>query len=141
MIRFVPDTNVVVSATIARQGVPGRVLGAWLDGKAELATSRTLLRELEGVLRCPQIRAYQKLAPDEVSKLVTLIAAGAVIAPGRRRVRVIAEDPSDDFVLSAALETGAGYIVTGDRHLLALGSYHGIRIVQPAEFLRLLDAG
>lgn len=141
MIRFVPDTNVVVSATIAREGAPGRVLRAWLDGKAELATSRVLLHELESVLQRPRIREYQKLNSDEVFRLVELIARAAVIAPGRRRVRVIHEDPSDDFVLSAALETDAEYIVTGDRHLLALGSYRGIRIVQPAEFLDLLEAG
>lgn len=42
--------------------------------------------------------------------------------------------------MSAALETDADYAVTGDRHLLALGSYRGIRIVQPAEFLMLLEA-
>jgi putative PIN family toxin of toxin-antitoxin system len=140
MIRFAPDTNVVVSATIAREGAPGRVLRAWLDGKVELATSRALLRELERVLQRPRIREYQKLAPDEVSRLVELIAAAAVITPGRRPVRLIHDDPSDDFVLSAALETDADYVVTGDRHLLALGSYRGTRIVQPAEFLMLLEA-
>ncbi len=139
MIRFVPDTNVLVSATITQEGAPGRVLLAWLQGKVELATSRILLQELERVLQRPRIREYQKLSPDEVSKLVKLIIEAAVIAPGRRRVRVIHEDPSDDFVVSAALETDADYIVTGDHRLLALGSYRGIRIMQPAEFLTPLE--
>jgi len=34
-------------------------------------------------------------------------AQDAVIAPGRRRVRVIEKDPSDNHALSAALEAGA----------------------------------
>lgn len=70
-----------------------------------------------------------------------LIAAAAVISPGRRQVRVIHEDPSDDFVLSAAIETSADYIVTGDRHLLVLGSYRSIGIVPPAQFLNILEVG
>jgi len=74
----------------------------------------------------------------EIAKLVKRIGQAAVIAPGQRRVRVIKDDPSDDHVLSAALEAEAEYIVTGDRHLLALGSYRGIKIVQPHEFLALL---
>ncbi len=39
MIRFVPDSNVLVSAPIARDGPPGQILVAWLQGKVELAAS------------------------------------------------------------------------------------------------------
>lgn len=141
MIRFVPDTNVLVSATIAREGPPGQILLAWLQGKVELATSPTLLQELEGVLQRPQIKKYQKLPPEKIAKLVKLIGQGAVMAPGRRRVRIIKDDPTDNYVLSAALEAEAHYIVTGDRHLLSLGSYRGIKIVQPTEFLEVLTRG
>jgi len=138
MIRFVPDTNVLVSSTISREGPPGQILVAWLQGKAELATSPILLRELERVLERTQIRKYQQLKADEIAKLVKLISRAAVMAPGRRRVHVIKEDPTDNFVLSAALESEADYIVTGDRHLLALGTHRGIKIVQPTAFLAAL---
>ncbi len=141
MIRFVPDTNVLVSATIARESPPGQILVAWLQGRVELATSPILLQELERVLERSHIRKYQQLKPDEIAKLVKLISQAAVMAPGRRRVRIIKEDPSDNHVLSAALESEARYIVTGDRHLLALGTYRGIKIVQPTEFRALLERG
>jgi len=47
-------------------------------------------------------------------------------------------DPDDNRVLEAAIAGEADYIVTGDRDLLELGSYEGIRIVTPAEFVALL---
>jgi hypothetical protein len=33
----------------------------------------------------------------------------------------------------------ADYVISGDHHLLRIGEYHGIRIVTPAEFLRMED--
>jgi predicted nucleic acid-binding protein len=51
---------------------------------------------------------------------------------------VIADDPDDDAVLSCAKEGNAAYIVTGDRDLLSLGVYEGIKIVTPVQFLQAL---
>lgn len=56
-------------------------------------------------------------------------------------LKVIDADPDDDKVLECAVLGSATHIVTGDRrHLLPLGSFHGIRIVTPAEFLALTGA-
>ena len=44
-------------------------------------------------------------------------------------------DPKDDMVLECAVVSGAPYIITGDKDLLALDPYDGIRIVTPADFL------
>ena len=52
---------------------------------------------------------------------------------------VIAADPDDDQVIAAALAAQADLIVSGDRHLLALGTYQGIRVVTPAEALTRID--
>jgi predicted nucleic acid-binding protein len=55
--------------------------------------------------------------------------------------KVVIDDPDDDQVLAAAAAAQAELIVSGDRHLLMLGSYQGVRIVSPADALRLLAAG
>jgi len=39
------------------------------------------------------------------------------------------------MVLECAVVSGAPYIITGDKDLLALDPYDGIRIVTPADFL------
>lgn len=38
------------------------------------------------------------------------------------RLEVVTEDPADNRVLEAAIVSPADYIVTEDRHLLAIGS-------------------
>jgi predicted nucleic acid-binding protein len=43
------------------------------------------------------------------------------------------------MIVATAMKARADYIVTGDRHLLVLGAYEGIRMVTPRQFLDLLD--
>lgn len=51
----------------------------------------------------------------------------------------VVRDPNDDMVVACALEADADYIVTRDKDLLSLGTYEGIRIVTPRQFLDLLE--
>jgi putative PIN family toxin of toxin-antitoxin system len=69
-------------------------------------------------------------------------AAMAAILPLPLRVSVsgalrICRDPNDDMVIECAVVSEASCIVTGDKDLLALDSYRGIRIVTAADFLAL----
>jgi putative PIN family toxin of toxin-antitoxin system len=57
-----------------------------------------------------------------------------VTVPGVLRA---CRDPNDDMVLECAAVAVADYIVSGDKDLLALDPYNGIRIVRPSEFLAL----
>ena len=67
-----------------------------------------------------------------------LVANVAEIIRPTIRLRVIAEDPTDDRILECALAGGADLIVSGDRHLRKLKSFRNIGIVQPSDFLRTL---
>ncbi len=50
-------------------------------------------------------------------------------------LHIISADPDDDKVLECAVAGGVG-IISGDRrHILPLGSYQGITILSPADFL------
>jgi putative PIN family toxin of toxin-antitoxin system len=74
------------------------------------------------------------------------------IAEARRRVKAMArtvnptqtldivkEDPSDNRILECAVASGSDYLITGDRHLLRLKSYDGIRILTVSDFLELVQ--
>ncbi len=50
------DTNVLVSALLKRDSVPGRLLQAVQDGTLELVLSEPLLTELREVLNYPKVR-------------------------------------------------------------------------------------
>jgi predicted nucleic acid-binding protein len=47
-------------------------------------------------------------------------------------------DPDDGKIIGCAIASAADYLVSRDKDLLLLRSYHGIRIVPPEEFLRIL---
>ena len=51
--------------------------------------------------------------------------------------RVVPDDPGDDKLLALALAAHADAVLTNDRHLLGLDPYGPVRILRPAEFVRL----
>lgn len=50
----------------------------------------------------------------------------------------VCSDPDDDKFLAAAIAAGADYVVSGDKALLNLKSHHGVEIIRPSRFLKLL---
>jgi putative PIN family toxin of toxin-antitoxin system len=51
------------------------------------------------------------------------------------QLQVVGDDPHDDKFIECALVADATIIVSGDHHLLELGSYEGIAMLSAAEFL------
>ena len=54
------------------------------------------------------------------------------------KVNKITKDPDDNRVLECAVESSADFIVSGDSHLLELGSFKGIRIMNPVALINEL---
>ena len=50
----------------------------------------------------------------------------------------VPRDPDDDKIVACAVAAGAEYLVSRDRDLLSLGSYAGISIITPEEFIHLV---
>ena len=48
------------------------------------------------------------------------------------------KDPTDNRILECAAASGSDYLVSGDKHLLKLGQYQGIKIVSPADFIQMV---
>jgi len=138
MIRVVLDANVVVSGVLSENGVPGRILKAWKAERFHLVTSAAILDELLRVLRYPKISRRHGWSQAEILEFVEDVARLAILVPGQHRLEVVAEDPTDDRYLECAIEGGAAYIVSGDRHLVGLGQYKGVEILAPRGFLDLL---
>jgi putative PIN family toxin of toxin-antitoxin system len=70
----------------------------------------------------------------ETERLITAYFKRAIYVTISGFIRVC-RDPNDDMVLECAVLAGAQVIVSGDKDLLVMGSFRGIRIVTPAEFL------
>jgi uncharacterized protein len=129
-LRVVLDTNVLVSGLVFPGGRPETVYLLVLEGSFELVTSVPLLTELGRILT-------EKFGQDDraAREAVGQVAGAADVVEPHEEVDEIDDDPDDNRVLEAALAAHADVIVTGDRHLLTLEAWRGIRIQTPASFL------
>jgi uncharacterized protein len=128
-VRVVLDTNVLISTFVFPGGPPEAVYRRVLSGELTVIVSRPLLAELGRVL-VDKFDWEPTYAQELVAQLVRI---GELVEP-RETVDEIDDDPDDNRVLEAAAEGAVDLIVSGDHHLLSLGSWRGISIVNPAGF-------
>lgn len=135
MIKVVIDANVFISALLTPGGTAARVLDLARQRAFDLLLSPPILREWRRVLQYPKLKKRHGLTPDELEAFLKDWIGLATLTPGKKKVRVVKDDPEDDKYLACALEGQADFIVSGDQHLKDLEAFEGIPIVSPAEFL------
>ena len=129
-MKIVVDTNVLISGVFFA-GLPLRVLQAWRDGLVALVVSPEILAEYQrvGSILAAQ---YPHVDFDGFMELVTIHAEIVAALPLSTPV---CTDPDDDKFLACALAARAKIIVSGDKHLINVGSCHGIEIFTPRRFV------
>ncbi len=133
--RIVLDTNVLISASLAEHGFSASIIRAVRRQRVRLVLSPYILNEFSGVAHRPHIVRKYKGINDRIDALVRFLNLRSVVVEPREIERVIIDDPKDDAILACAFIGKAEFIVTGDEHLLNLGSYRGIRILNPRDFV------
>lgn len=133
-MKVVLDTNILVSALIFPGGSPETVYRRALDGSLGLVTTAALMAELGRVLET-KFGWRESRVEEAVGQLLRV---GEIVKP-TRRIKLITADAADNAVLEAASAGAAAVIVSGDHHLLDLGTYEGIRILDAAAFLSEFD--
>jgi putative PIN family toxin of toxin-antitoxin system len=66
---------------------------------------------------------------------VTLSELGELVKPARR-VRILKDEP-DNRILECAIYGKADLLVTGDKEILQLRDYRGVKIISLKEYLEL----
>jgi putative PIN family toxin of toxin-antitoxin system len=128
--RLVVDTNVVLSALLFPDSVPGRALYL-AQGNVVLASKLTL-QELKEIADRSRFDRY--VEPERRHRLVAEYMRATVTIDIPFPIRAC-RDPRDDKFLEVAVHGRADLIVTGDADLLALNPFRGITILTPAEYL------
>ena len=134
-MRVVLDTNVVVSALVWG-GVPYKLIEAASAGEIELITSPALLTELRNVLSREHLASRLAAQRSTVEQAIALYSELAITVSPLSTPRVVPGDADDDHVIAAAVAGTAEIVISGDRHLLSLGSHQGISIVNAADAVR-----
>jgi hypothetical protein len=130
-MKVVIDTNVFVSSFFG--GPPRRIISLWKEQTLVLCVSEAILDEYIEVLQRIGLREE-----TELKELLSLFAKGFNLQFCRRtpRLRVVEEDPDDDKFIECAVALRANVIITGDRALRAIGTFRGIQILTPQQFLK-----
>ena len=138
--RVVLDANVIISALIRSDSVPGRILRAAVEGEAvKMVTSDPLLAELQAAIEYPRLQRYLQMSKQDKEEFVVLLEQIAdPVNIGNYQTPGICRDPKDEPYLQTALAGRADYIVSGDGDLLNLKAVEDIPIVLPADFERIL---
>lgn len=132
-MKVVFDTNVLVSALVFPGGRGEEALLRILHERDELVVSKSILDELLEVLA----RKFAR-DPEELSRTALLVADLASVVKPTRRLTVL-KDLADNRILECAVAGHAAAVVTGDKALLALREYRGIRIVTLRDYLESDD--
>ncbi len=130
-MRIVIDTNVLISA-IFWTGKPKQLLNRVRHQVITFVTSNDLLDELKRVLM-RRDKPF-RLSGGEADQVVEAMRELSEVVKIHSRISVC-HDEMDNKVLACAIDGKAEYIISGDIHLLGLGSFKGIRIMSVADFL------
>jgi putative PIN family toxin of toxin-antitoxin system len=133
-MRLVVDTNVLVSLTIRPTAEFDRLVD-YIDANAVLLYSHETLSELVDVLHRSKLSKYIDRI-DIVRLLKWYLDKGEYVRIGHPNS--VAIDSSDDYFLAVAERGKADCLVSGDRHLLAIGSHGNTVILSPADFCKIL---
>lgn len=128
-MKVVFDTDVLVSALVFPGGRAEEALRCIIEERDILVLSRPILDELLGVLA----RKFSRDA-EELAHAAVLLTSLAEMATPIRRIRALG-DEADNRILECAVAGGVDAIVTGDRAVLKLGRFRGIRLLALREYL------
>jgi putative PIN family toxin of toxin-antitoxin system len=150
--RVVFDCNVLLQAVAREKSVAAKCLNLAEIGRIQLFVSREALAEVEDVLNRPEIRARFPDLSDEIvgaflKRLQKLSVLVRLVPKGFSYPR----DEDDEPYINLAVAAGTNFIISRDRDLLDLMTgytdeckefrqrFRWLRVVEPAEFLRLVE--
>jgi putative PIN family toxin of toxin-antitoxin system len=135
-VRYVFDTNVLISALLFENSKPAQALRYAL-ANGEVLLSLDLLEELNEVLGRERFNRY--LTTEEREEFLEALIEQAVLVEITENVQEC-RDPKDDKVLELALNGEAQYIISGDRDLLVLHPFRGVLVITADEFLKTIES-
>ncbi|MCK4641290.1 MAG: putative toxin-antitoxin system toxin component, PIN family [Candidatus Marinimicrobia bacterium] len=131
-MKIVLDTNVLMSG-IFFSGPPHEILKLWWDGQIELLISDVIFKEYQRV----GLVLAKKYPGIDISSFLNLIQRRAILIDTLVEICNICADSDDDKFLECAVNAKCNMIVSGDKHLLAVSGFQGIRVLRPKEFTTL----
>ena len=136
-MRFVVDTNVLISALIKPQSVPGQALFQCRQ-KGTLLFSEETKGELFSVIQRPRFTRY--IDPNWIVEQANQIVQQAEVVKIASAIKIECRDLTDVKFFQLAVDAKANCLISGDFDLLEKNMVLGVPVMTPSYFLVWLSA-
>ena len=127
------DTNILI-LSIFWEGRAYDVVKTALDGKIKVFISMDTINELKRVLT----RDFS-LKAQEIDDIVHAVLSFSSLIEPQEKIEIVEDDPEDNRIIECGTACSARFIVTQDKHLLKLGEFRDMRIINPSEFMSIIE--
>jgi uncharacterized protein len=135
--RFVLDTNIWISYIITNSH--NRLVDIIDLYELDVFSCSELFHEVEKVLKYRHLEKYNVNSKAALRFIETITTQFQLTYPVKN---YIPEDEDDNYIIALALQTNAGFVTSGDVHILARKEqletrFRKLRIITKAEFERM----
>ena len=124
------DTNVIISGFVS-QGYSFDVIKDAAN-KHEVYCTEYLLKETQ-----KNLSTKFPLSHEAVSSIINTVKKQFTFGKTANTIEKISRDSKDDQILADAVTNDVDIIVTGDKDLLEIKNYKGIKIITPKDYWKL----
>lgn len=125
-MRVVIDTNILINGAADESSVAFKIIKEVIEGRIEAyATHQTMGENRQMLRKLVRDREYRELLEEYFRNLQ--------IVKVFQHLHVVS-DEEDNKLIESAASSGADYLITNDKEVLALENYHNTKIVLPDEF-------
>ena len=135
MPNVVFDASSIVGAALKTDSMPERAL-LLARSHDTVCLSSAVEGEIREVLQRPKFGRY--ISDISRQRILDIVGAGALMFHPTERVSDC-RDVKDNKYLELGLAAAASVIVSSDEDLLVLDPWRGIRILRPADYVRLRE--
>jgi putative PIN family toxin of toxin-antitoxin system len=128
-VKIVFDTNIFISAFAIPHSKSEKAILRILEGADSLIISKEIINEVLSVLSAKFHRDS-----EAISHTALFLSDLAQIVKPVKRIHILEDEP-DNRILECALHGKTDAIVTGDKGMLKLREFAGIRIMSLKEYL------
>ena len=131
-MKIVLDTNVLVSALLKPDSVPGRILDLVVARQVVVAMDHRIFVEYRDVLYRPEF----DLLRQEVADLLDFLWYSSERVQASELATQL-PDPEDRMFIEVAVRSFADALVTGNIKHFPTSQRHGVHVLTPRQFLDL----
>jgi len=131
-MKIVLDTNVFISGIFFSRP-PSQILRAWKNKRLQIILSQDILIEYQRVAESLTLK-YPSI---DILPIIELVTVHGQFVDTKNIDITVCEDPDDNKFIECAIASDTKIIVSGDKHLLKVKGFKGIKVHKPREFVEI----